>query len=413
MSNDARELQSEVEAWIQDNLIHFSQKISQSNAPAGGIRLSSEQALDMPYVSARTHLHDLSTGVASALIELDYAHSADSVHLKRVRMCLGEEVSNPPELPFSMSQKDEIATAYRSAASGESPLAVTSPRKPPLSRLKQILLPGHTSGSYISVSPLNSAGMAKLFADTHGIRKQTLDELKAKRDHAKKQVESVKDLGGEEKASLLDEVQALTQAINRIRFIPRVSTLEYGGSNPRNIGGRIHEGLSRPFVFNRVPTENPEIKHAFHTHFNGIKLQFPRKLVNRYCDFLMGVRQTHTDASLWPLTLREIEITHLRALWQSWERQAQRGRRLLAAHDDVLPKPQQETPTPSTSEIIQTGWREPGKRGPQWRDKAARAFIDQLSEISVGTASDGSAIQITLSPNDKDRILRSLEEWTS
>jgi hypothetical protein len=413
MSNDARELQSEIEGWIQDNLIHFSHKITHSNAPAGGIRLSSEQALDMPYVSARTHLHDLSTGVASALIELDYAHSANMGHMKRVRMCLGDEVSSPPELPFSMSQKDEIATSYLSAASGERPLAVTSPGKPPLSRLKQILLPGHTSGPYIAVTPLNSAGMAKLFADTHGMRNQTRDELKTKRDNAKKLMESVKDLSGEEKASLLDGINTLTQAINGIRLIPRVNTLEYGGTKPQNIGGRIHQGLSRPFVFNRVPTENPEIKRAYHTHFNGIKIRFPKELVKRYCDFLMGVRQTHTDASLWPLRLREIEISHFRALWQSWERQAKQAGRLLAEHADVLPRPQCKTPTLSTSEIIQTGWRDPSKRGPQWRDMAARAFIDQLTEVSVGTASDGSAIQLTLSPNDKDRILRCLEEWTS
>jgi len=368
------EQQSALSNWILDNLVHFSNKLTNSNAPGGGIRLSGIQALDLPYVSARTHLHDINRKATGALIELDYVKPTN-IRMKDVRVCLGEEVINPPELDLAKDQMSEVAGVYLDAASGRHPCKVADPKAQTLSRLKQILLPLPEDEAYLAVSPLSAAGMAKLLNDTYAAR--------------------------------FDQSE---QGDNGKGLIPRVRSFPYGGDKPQNVGSRVNEGLSRPFVFDRVPRENDDLKYAHRLFYRGLTLRLPKALIMDYKSFLDSVRREGRDLKVWPASHKRAERAYLQPLWGSWENQARKARRVLEEHAASLPDSNPAWHGETEEARFQAGWLMPSARGHEWKKQAARRFASLLSASRVAAGRDGESGRIALSPTDQHRVASAVLE---
>jgi len=393
--------------WILENLVHFSNKITNSNAPGGGVRLAAAQALNLPYVSARTHLHDLSTQKTGALIELDYVKPTN-IRMKEVRVCLGEEVNGAPELDMSAVQMSQAAGVYLDAAAGQYPRRIADEKSPPLSRLKQVLLPVGDGEAYITATPLNSAGMAKLLNDCHANRYTRLEQLKSQVEAVDRAIkDSASEAEGGNASALLERRAELLKAQAAIRFIPRVRAFPYGGDKPQNVGSRVNEGLSRPFVFDQVPRENHDLKYAYRLLHRGLTLTLPKALIADYKAFLDKVSQTHEDAQVWRASIRTTEYAYLTPLWNSWENQARKARRVLDAYAASLPDRQVYAANPDDA-FIQAGWLQLDQRSLEWRKQAARRFAIALSTARVGVGSGGVALRVALTPNDQDRIVKAV-----
>lgn len=304
-------------------LVTFSHKTVNSNAPAGGIRLAPEQALRLPYVSARTLLG------AGEVPALDYPANAGktATAVKQLNQ-LREGIATAP----ADEAKRILATLGLATARG----VQIGTDKVSL-RARQLLLP--RQGGYVSATPITAGGVS------HAVRakvRQHNDRLKETQDESQ-------------------------------RRIP-VAVLGLGGSNPQNVGSLVRD-MQRPLVF-FAPTENRELKAILALHFQGVRIRLPRALLQSYRDWRADCRRRNGGRIPTSMDARDDEIAHIRAIARAVLAQGEAARERLLAQRDALPAG--GTPLVSAeADPLARGLVDPDLRDGDW----PRAFAARLSVL--------------------------------
>lgn len=265
-------------------LVTFSHKTVNSNAPAGGIRLAPEQALRLPYVSARTLLG------AGEVPALDYPANAGktATAVKQLNQ-LREGIATAPA-----DESERILTMLaRSTARG----VQIGTDKVSL-RARQLLLP--RQGGYVSATPMTAGGVSQ-----------------AVRTKVRQHNERVKEAQDES-----------------LRRIP-VAVFGLGGSNPQNVGSLVRD-MQRPLVF-FAPTENRELKAILALHFQGVRIRLPRPLLRSFRDWCTDCRRRNGGRIPTNMDTRDEEIAHIGGIARVVLAQGEAARERLLAHRDALP----------------------------------------------------------------------------
>lgn len=215
--------------------VHFSVKTINTNIDKGGIRLSQDQALDLPFISARTLLAD---GVR---IPTDYTANAGktATHFKVIKAAMTDDAvvdakGNPdPELQL-------MADALASSIDQLFDVPYQSGLEHINLRMRQLLIP--KDGSYISLSPITAAGVNYWLNDE-------VDAIKAQRKN--------------------------NENAKRFRS-PITAVFGIGGANPQNAGSLIR-AMQRP-IYLTAPTANEEVSQAFRLFYRGFDYYIPHKI---------------------------------------------------------------------------------------------------------------------------------------
>ena len=219
--------------------VHFSFKTINSNIEKGGLRLSDAQALDLPYISARTLLAD------GLLIPTDYQANAGKTAtlFKVVKATLLDEdlTEATPEFQENVAAlKPQIKSVFQTAyAAGTEHINV---------RMRQLLIPlnkqDQINQQYLSISPLSAAGVNYLL-------NIEVDLLKEQRKT-------------EVKTSKLKNTQTAVFGI--------------GGANPQNVGSLVR-AMQRPLVM-AAPSLNPQSRLAFQYFYKGFEYNISNAYIN-------------------------------------------------------------------------------------------------------------------------------------
>lgn len=215
--------------------VHFSVKTINSNIEKGGIRLSKDQALDLPYISTRTLLAD------QLLIPTDYQANAG-------KTATLFKVVKAAQLNEDLSEADDDFKHQVNQLKPQLESTFTQPFSAGLDhidiRMRQLLIP-KGENHYISISPLSAAGVNLLLNDE-------VDRLKEQRK-------------SEAQQSALRNIQTAVFGI--------------GGANPQNVGSLVRS-MQRPMVMSS-PTINPEEKLAFQYFYKGFEYQISNAYISR------------------------------------------------------------------------------------------------------------------------------------
>ena len=213
--------------------VHFSLKTTNSNIEKGGIRLAQSQALDLPYISARTLLAD------DLLVPTDYQANAGKTAtiFKAVKAAQLNEDLSEAEDEFKRNiaaLKPHLKTAFSQPFSaGLDNIDI---------RMRQLLIP--KDREYLSISPISAAGVNLLL-------NAEVDALKEQRKIAGKD-------------SKLKNIQTAVFGI--------------GGSNPQNVGSLVR-AMQRPIVL-ASPSLEPETRLAFQYFYKGFDYEISNAHIN-------------------------------------------------------------------------------------------------------------------------------------
>ena len=227
--------------------VHFSVKTINSNIEKGGIRLSKDKALDLPYISTRTLLAD------QLLVPTDYqANAGKTATLFKVVKAaqLNEDLSEADdEFKQQVNQlKPQLdSTFIQPFSAGLDHIDI---------RMRQLLIP-KGDANYLSISPMSAAGVNLLSNDE-------VDRLKEQRK-------------SEGQQSALRNIQTAVFGI--------------GGANPQNVGSLVR-AMQRPMVMSS-PTINPQERLAFQYFYKGFEYQISNAYISRelYIEFTRYAQQ--------------------------------------------------------------------------------------------------------------------------
>ena len=211
--------------------VHFSNKTINSNIEKGGVRLAKSQALDLPYISARTLLQDELT------LLLDYQGDAPNIttFAKVIKPAMiNSELSEDNEYKFVI---EEVRKDVQSLLDKPFQANLTHVNI----RMRQLLIPN--TESYISISPISAGGLNYLL-------NQEVNFLKSNRE----------------------ENKDFLANFNNIK----TATFGIGGSRPINVGMLAQE-MQRP-IYLTAPTANDTIRQAFSLYYKGLDYYIPNKL---------------------------------------------------------------------------------------------------------------------------------------
>lgn len=304
-------------------LVTFSHKTVNSNAPAGGIRLAPAQGLQLPYVSARTLLG------AGEVPALDYVANAGKTATAVKQL---NQVQNGIAMAPADEAKRILAILEEATAQGAQIGTNTVSM-----RARQLLLP--RQGGYVAATPLTSAGV------NHKLRAK----VRQHNDHLKE---------------VKDENQ---------RRIPE-AVFGLGGSNPQNVGSLVRD-MQRPLVF-FAPTENRQLKTILALHFQGIRIRPPRPLLHGLRDWYADCRRRNGAQTATNIDIRDKEISHIRNIARTVLLQGEAARQRLLAHRDVLPAGGSPLVS-SKADPVSRGLVDPDLRYKDW----PRAFALRLAGL--------------------------------
>lgn len=220
--------------------VHYSFKTVNSNAPQGGIRLSVERALSIPYLCGRSAL--------SGGISVDYqGNAANSGIFKQIAWV--KEDNENCDIPAEDAAfiRSEILPLMEGDAEFNTDCLDA--------RMVQILLP--RNGSYVSITPITAAGFAeKINAAVSGHN-----------DLAKTEKENVR----ADKLTLRRIAQGF---------------IGIGGIKSLNVG-RLAGEMTTPIYFD-APKEQLGLKRAFAIYHKGIDIKIPAHLINEYVEMRSG-----------------------------------------------------------------------------------------------------------------------------
>ncbi|RMH09774.1 MAG: hypothetical protein D6704_00635 [Nitrospirae bacterium] len=308
-------------AETASGMVHFSFKTVNSNIAGGGVRLGPEDALALPYVSARTLL---SRGIR---IDPDYTKNTGKTAniAKQIRLILAGEQ------PETVKNAGKIKAACLDAFSSrlEKNCAVVSPR------MRQLLLP--RGDGYVAISPLGAAGLNAIVNARVAMHHETLDRERHIR---------------------------IRQAIFGI-----------GGANPQNVGGLVRE-MQRPLFF-EGPTESFWIKVALSIYHKGIPLAIPRDLALEYRAWRKSAKARNKGSMPTDLRTRLKEKAYVQKVAQAILSKGRRARRVLEDHRDCLPST--EFLVGEAVASVVRGLVDPGLREKDWTYRFSWEVANRLA----------------------------------
>lgn len=316
------ELPHELYADTAAELVTFSFKTINSNAPAGGIRLGPEQALNLPYVSARTLLG------AGETPALDYMANAG-------KTATAVKQLNQVQEGVATAPADEAKRLLHTLAEATAQGAEIGVDKVSL-RARQLLLP--RQDGYVAVTPISSGGVNRRLYKTVRAHNERLRETPN------------------------DQQQRMPLAVFGL-----------GGANPQNVGSLVRD-MQRPLVC-FAPTENRQLKAVLALHFQGLAIRLPLALLHAFREWCMDCRRRHGGRIPTNMQTRDEEIAHVRAIAQAVLAQGEAVRQRLLAHRDVLPAGGAPLVAASANPVAR-GLVDPTLREPDW----PRAFATRLAE---------------------------------
>lgn len=314
------------------DMAHFSVKSVNSNAEAGGIRLTSSTALQRPYLSVRTLIG------AGQTVALDYLKNAGTTATltKQLRAAMAGKA--PPE------ESPALCNAYRQAL--DKPMQTGLDQVSP--RLRQILLPrADAPNGYLAVTPLSAAGTASLTSQW------------------------VRDHNAARKAGTKDKATH-----RRIR----TATLGFGGSNPQNVGSLIRN--LQTLIVAEGPTESPGLRAALALHYKGPELRMPTLAVAAYADWRAEAMTTHQGRMPTDLPHREAEREKIQVLARAVMAAVAKQCSVMARYADRLPPCEQPDGERSLFAQSVPAWRkgllEPGWRNSDWARETGKHLAAAL-----------------------------------
>lgn len=333
-------------------LVTFSHKTVNSNAPAGGIRLAPEQGLKQPYVSARTLL-----GAGEALA-LDYPANAGkaATAVKQLNQLREGSATAPADEAERILATLAEATA-RGTQIGTDKVSL---------RARQLLLP--KEGGYVAVTPLTAGGL----------NRKLRARVRQHNDHLK---------------------EAPDDSRRRIPF----AVFGLGGSNPQNVGSLVRD-MQRPLVF-FAPTENRQVRAILALHFQGVHIRLPRSLLRTLRDWCADCRRRHRGLIPTNMATRDEEIVHIRRVARDVLAQGEAARQRLLAHRELLP---------AGGSPLVSAEAAPLNRGlvdPELRDKDwPRAFAQYLARLIADHRFDDDKEEFQFEQADIHALQAMIEE---
>lgn len=331
-------LPPELYAETINGLVTFSHKTTNSNIPAGGVRLAPAQALKLPYVSARTLL------AAGEHPELDYTANAGktATAVKQLRQVQdGKSNASPDEARHLLAQ---LAEGRRQGCEiGTERVSL---------RARQLLLP-RPDGSYVATTPLSAGGVSRQLRAATRAHNEALRSTDA----------------GEKEGGT-----PTRQRINTAVF-------GLGGANPQNVGSLVRE-MQRPLVF-FAPTENRQVKAVLAHHFQGIPIRLPRPVMVAFRDWCRAARARHGGLIPTDMHTRDEEAAQVRQIVAAVLAQGERARQRLHAHKDVLPNGGAPLVSPEADPVAR-GLIDPDLRGRDWPRALATRLAALIADFRFG-----------------------------
>lgn len=307
-------------------LVTFSLKTVNSNAPAGGIRLGPEQALNLPYVSARTLLG------AGETPALDYMANAGKTATAVKQM-------NQVQEGVATAPADEAARLLHTLADATAQGAQIGVDKVSL-RARQLLLP--RQDGYVAVTPLSAGGVSRQLR--HAVRAHN---------------------------------ERLREAPNDQQQRIPLAVFGLGGSNPQNVGSLVRD-MQRPLVC-FAPTENRQLKAVLALHFQGLAIRLPPDLLRAFRDWCADCRRRHGGRISTNMLTRDAEIDHIRSISRVVLAQGEAARQRLLMHRDVLPGG--GAPLVSAqADPVARGLLDPTLRDSDWPRAFAACLAEQIAD---------------------------------
>ena len=302
--DDWRQFSADEYGAVARALVHASLKTINSNAAPGGVRLTTAAALDLPYISGRTLMHD---GVTLAL---DYTSNSGSraTVVKQINAVLRDAplgaFATPAERDAILAAVAEANTTYY-----EEGLDCVDPR------VRQILLPcPHAPEGYVVATPITPGGVcAHLLEYGVGAVSRHNDAEFAAR-------ESDQDPDGE------------------VRWPQRRAVVGVGGSNPQNVGSLVRGNMTLPLVVT-APRRGPDdFRVALALYHRGHPIRFARPLSEAYRVFLDAERNGRAIETSSARRAEEQQL--IAALVADLLANAQTSQQLLSKHAPRLPHEQ-------------------------------------------------------------------------
>lgn len=222
-----------------EKLVHHSFKTVNTNAEAGGVRVSQAQGIKLPYVGVRTLL-----GHGIDVLMDRYEGAATARIYSQIGQVAQGRVDGVPELELSHIKSSlELIKATSLVQSRQ-----ISPR------VRQILLP-RPDGGYLSITPISAAGVSHQVRGAVLSHNQTIHELRKVNDDA-------------------------------ARTYRRITMADFpiGGAKHVNPGGMVFS--MRSPIYGAFPAVGSEFGRAISVHYSGIRsLHFPKGLEAEYVNW--------------------------------------------------------------------------------------------------------------------------------
>ena len=253
------------------DLVHFSSKTVNSNASLVGVRLAESDALDAPYVSARTLM------ARKVSLSLDYGKGGAALAgiCKQINAVLRDT-------PFSRHASPEEREAIGTAMAQARASAFSTGTEYVDHRLRQLLIPreGQDDG-YVAMTPITAGGVCELLFDRENglvsLHNAAVEEARKASEKAEtpKASQASGENGPAEKEAEKGKASSQPgQAKKKTAPIRKIRQAQFGigGSNPQNVGGLVRV-MQRP-LFVDAPRGRHTLRAAFSCFHKGIKLDF-------------------------------------------------------------------------------------------------------------------------------------------
>lgn len=339
------------EKFIKDKYYHFSSKVTNSNAAPVGVRISREQALDLPYVSARTIMN---SGIG---IPLDYVVNPQSKRPAYIQSAVQSRIqdSQNPSLKVEPEEVcEKILVAYDAVIDNVGFFGTDI--VPP--EIRQILLPA-SEKEYRCVSPLGSAGLAGLVRDA-----------------------------------------AQAEGGARISIINNDS-YKIGGANSVNVGLLV--GRVKPLMFH-PPQKDLEIKKVLAWYYKGYLPALRSSAVIKYSAWLDSVKGKE-----WSLAVKKRERQFIEGIVSGLNKQADSAKTLLLTRKEELPvspdAADEELMSPTVpNRDLSMGWLLRDGRSHEWKELASEWLFHRFQNYSF------NGRKLGIGADDRRRLISAITE---
>lgn len=235
-------------AEAASGLAMFNSKLVNTNAPLTWVRLDSNAAIDLPYVSVRT----LMSRGFDVPLDCPNTHwenlDGQKVYAQKVYRQMSANDGDYDSVPSDELREAKKILQEKSVLAGSGNTSFVD------RRLRQILL--RKRDTYVSITPLPSSGLSQVLFSQGGLVHEHNALIKAGSDSQSCKI--------------------------------RLASLKYGGSNSQNAS--FFTGNIQNLIFVPVPSPSESLRKAFALFYQGVRIDFERdselsSLLKEYCDF--------------------------------------------------------------------------------------------------------------------------------